>query len=134
MKKAVSAMLLIFALASLLTGCSPNAGKTNNAQILGGESTKFTAEEIKSAENCVLKKFKDFQGCDLKKLWYDEKVSNAEYGADNVNGIVILSNFHVDANGGDGSFNPNSDYTDWKWLLVRDGKTDEWVMKDWGYA
>ncbi len=33
--------------------------------------------------------------------------------------IVLLSSFDVDSSGGDGSLNPNSTYSDWKWILVR---------------
>ena len=132
--KAFIKVLTVLVLMLVLTACRFNASTTNNAQVVGGESVKFTADEIKAAEDCVLEKFKDFKGCDLQKLWYDEEVSNAEYGVDNVDGIVILSNFHVDASGGDGSFNPNFDYTEWKWLLVRDSITEEWIIVDWGYA
>jgi hypothetical protein len=133
MRKIVFLLLAIAATISL-TSCNLNYGKTRNAQIFGGASAKFSAAEIKAAENCILKIFIDFEGCDLQKLWYDESVSNAEYGVDNVNGIVILSNFHVDVSGSDGSLKPNSDYTDYKWFIVRDNKDAKWMIKDWGYA
>ncbi|MDR2736499.1 MAG: DUF4829 domain-containing protein [Gracilibacteraceae bacterium] len=134
MKKAVLTIGVVFVLGLLLTSCGVNAGTTKNARVVGGDSIKFDAAEIQAAQECVLKKFKDFEGCDLQKLWYDEEISNAMYGVDNVNGIVILSNFHVNAKGGDGSFNPNSDYSGWKWLLTRDSRTGGWDIKDWGYG
>lgn len=46
--------------------------------------------------------------------------------------IVLLSSFDVDSSGGDGSLNPNSTYSDWKWILVRtDG--GKWQHVDHGY-
>lgn len=134
MKNFIPKVLLVFVLVLSLTACGPKAGTTKNARIVGGESIRFTVDEIKAAEDCVLEKFKDFIGCDLQKLWYDEEVAIAEYGEDNINAIVILSNFHVDSSGGDGSFNPDFDYTDWKWLITRKSETDEWVLVGWGYA
>lgn len=43
--------------------------------------------------------------------------------------IVILSSFDVDLSGGDGSFNPNSTYDNWNWILVR----NDWEQVDHGY-
>jgi len=136
------------ALAGLLllacAGCGGNAGKTNNVRVIGGESTKFSPAEIEAAQDCVLKKFKDFEGCDLEKLWYDEEYSEArierymstgngsENGVAKDNVIILLSDFHVDSTGG-GGFSPDTDCTDWNWILIRDDKSDAWRVDDWGY-
>ncbi|MDR3277336.1 MAG: hypothetical protein LBT12_01065 [Oscillospiraceae bacterium] len=45
----------------------------------------------------------------------------------------LLSDFEVDASGGDGSLNPNSTYTDWSWILTRDSSSAEWRVDTWGY-
>lgn len=78
-------------------------------------------------------------------MWYDEEKSNnfiSDYlknGRGSVNGvkhknvIALLSNFDVDSSGGDGSLNPNSTYSNWNWILIRDSKTGIWKVDDWGY-
>ena len=121
------------------------AGKTNNVAVNIEKSDKFSENEINNAVNCVKKKFKDFRGCNLTKLWYDEKKSNnfiegyLSNGKGSVNGvkvenvIVLLSNINVNSSGGIGGFNPNSTYSDWNWILIRDSKTGNWKVDDWGY-
>ncbi|WEG18947.1 DUF4829 domain-containing protein [Alkalihalophilus pseudofirmus] len=81
----------------------------------------------------------------MTELWYEENKSNEfiqdylTYGNGSSNGIeaenviVLLSNFNVNAFGGDGSFEPNSTETNWKWILIRDDKDDKWRVDDWGY-
>jgi len=144
MKKLLSIVCLILVCFSF-SSCNQNAGKINNVVIDIGESTKFSREEIQTAVDCVINKFKDFEGCDLKKMWYDEEKSNlviesyisngkgSHNGVQKENVIVLLSNFDVDATGGDGSLNPNSTYTNWNWILIRDSKTGNWKADDWGY-
>ena len=46
--------------------------------------------------------------------------------------IVLLSSFDVGAFGGDGSLNPHSTYSDWKWILVRTNG-GHWQHVDHGY-
>lgn len=109
-------------------------GKINQVVVEYGHSKKFHQKEIQDAMDCVFKEFRSFEGCNLERLWYDEDISNAEYGIDNINGIVLLSDFYVDASGEDNGFEPNSEQIGWKWLLVRDSKTSEWLLKSYGYA
>lgn len=119
-------------------------GKTNKVAVTIGGSEKFSEEEINDAVNCVKKKFKDFNGCTLTKLWYDEKKSNVEvqaymyYGRGYNNGIkaenviVLFSNFNT----GPlccGGFDQNSTYSDWNWTLIRDSKEGKWRVDDCGY-
>ncbi|HML37772.1 MAG TPA: M56 family metallopeptidase [Bacillota bacterium] len=108
-------------------------------------SDKFSEEEIRDAMESVIAKFGSFKGCELTKLWYDEEKSNNQIksymtgGRGSVNGvsegnvIVVYSDFSVDSSGGDGSLNPNSTYTDWCWILIRDSGKGEWKVDDWGY-
>ena len=142
-KKVISSFCIILIVFSLVA-CK-EAGKTNNVAVNINKSVKFKKAEINDAVVCVKKKFKDFQGCNLTNLWYDEEKSNQfiegylKNGNGSVNGvsaenvIVLLSNFHVDSSGGDGSLNPNSTYSDWNWVLIRDSKTGQWRADDWGY-
>jgi len=143
MKRALM-IVLVFTLCLGLSSCVKSK-TTNNVKIDYGTSTVFSDSEIKSAVNTVIKKFKDFKGCDLQKLYYDEEKSNdvvqgyMSGGKGSINGvkeenvIVLFSDFRVDSSGGDGSLNPNSTYTDWNWILIRDSKTSEWKVDGWGY-
>lgn len=134
-------LLLIFTLVACIQG-----GDTKNVSTNIGESNKFSEVEISDAISSVKEKFKkDFQGCTLTDLWYDEEFSNrfvegylkgGRGSLNNVkreNVIVLSSNFDVDSSGGDGSLEPNSTYTSWSWVLIRDSKTDKWRVDDWGY-
>ena len=133
----------------LFIGC----GKKDNASVVKPEetpvviqeTTKFTAAEIDAAMECVREEFKNFAGCELTDLWYDEKESNAilesymkhgggsKNGVDEKNVVVLLSNFDVAESGADGSFEAGTTYDDWNWILIRNGETDSWKVDDWGY-
>lgn len=133
-------MLIMFSLIAL-----KQVGKTDSVSVNIEKSNKFSEVEINNAISCVKNKFKGFKGCTLKDLWYDEEKSNEfikgylSNGRGSVNGvksenvIVLLSNFDVDSSGGDGSLNPNSTYSNWNWILIRDSKTGKWRVDDWGY-
>ena len=136
MKRVALALLVLV----LCVGCQ-HAGRTDGADIRYGSSTRFSQAEIKSAVDAVLVKFRDFVGCDLKAIWYDESASdtmidtdptNAPNGARAADTIVLLSDFYVDSYGGDGSFNADSMYTGWSWTLVRDGAQSPWRVVAWG--
>ena len=143
MKKVISFFSIILIIFSLIV-CS-QIGKTNNVTITIGKSVKFSDKEISDAVESVKKKFKDFKGCNLTDLWYDEDKSNAlvedylKYGGGSKNGstsenvIILMSNFDVGPSGADGSFSPNSTSSNWQWILVRDSKTSKWNVVDWGY-
>ena len=98
-----------------------------------------TPSEIEQAMEVAMNHFrKEFDGCTMTKIEYDEEKSGKaarewaqQYGADE--GIVLYSSFDVDASGGDGSFNPNSTYTKWQWILTRN-KGEGWVLRTWGYG
>lgn len=109
------------------------------------KSEKFDEEEILAAMEAAETKLEEFAGCTLTKLWYDEEYSDrmiesylisgkgSKNGANAKNTIVLLSDFTVDESGGDGSLNPNSTYTDWNWILIRDDGKAQWTVDDWGY-
>lgn len=133
--KKVLAIFSIIIISFFIVACS-NRGKSSKAIISIGESNKFRDNEINEAINCVKEKFVDFKGCELTHIWYDEEKSDFYMrGAISSHGdtIMLLSNFKVDSSGGDGSFNPNTTYTEWKGILLRDSKTGKWEIDDWGY-
>ncbi|MEH7107477.1 DUF4829 domain-containing protein [Bacillus sp. JJ1764] len=133
-------ILAVYFIVSITQG-----GKTNNVAVSIEVSDKFSEEEINNAINTVKRKFRGFDGCEMTKLWYSEKDSNkiiedylnsgsgSEKGIKAENVIVLLSNFDVDSSGVKEGFNPNSTYTHWNWILVRNSKTENWQVKDWGY-
>ena len=138
LKKALCAALLLCMIAALFCAC----GKAQKGDVSAVERTipqdaKYSAEEIGAAMDLVERKFaRDFRGCTLQKLWYDDAQAQAEaewaqdYHTDEA--IVLLSNFHVSENGGDGSLNSPYDYTNWNWVLVRNNG-GKWVLQTWGY-
>ena len=143
MKKFISCLTVILVLLSF-AACQ-NTGKTEYVAVEVGKSAKFSEAEINNAIKQIKVKFKDFKGCTLKKLWYDEDTSNSmidgylKNGKGSVNGakaenvIILLSDFDVDSSGGDGSLEPNSTYSSWNWILIRDSETGSWIVDDWGY-
>ncbi len=137
------AVLFLVVVMCFFIGCMYSR---DNINITYGKSDKFCSDEIKNAIDCVIIKFnRDFRGCRLTDIWYDEDSSDLSvqsylhYGRGSINNveeknvIVLLSNFNVDASGGDGSLEPNSKYTDWEWILIRNNKNDNWIIDDWGY-
>ncbi|MFJ7932523.1 DUF4829 domain-containing protein [Peribacillus sp. NPDC096448] len=143
MKKVIFYLCLIVVIFSIVF--YNQVGKTNNVQVSIEKSDKFSEEEINEAVVSVKKKFKEFKGCKLTEIWYSESESKEfaedylKYGGGYENSvnvenvIVLLSNFDVDSSGGDGSFEPNSTQSNWNWILIRDSKSDDWRVDDWGY-
>ena len=118
-----------------LVGCGGNA---KNVKITEYTSEKYSNDEIKDAIDVAIDYFtKEFEGCTLTEITYlgDDENDDWQEFADRNNAtdvIVLVSSFDVDASGGDGSLNPNSTYTNWKWILVRtDG--GKWKHVDHGY-
>lgn len=109
-------------------------GKTDKVVIEFGDSKKFSREEIDAAMTCVLKEFESFKGCTLQRLYYDESVSDREFGSDNTKGIVLLSDYCVDVSYSGSDFQPDAKNVGFSWLLVRDRKSSEWELKSCGYA
>ena len=127
----ICALLLLAA--ALLTAC----GDVSNVERVVSVSECYTEGEIYDAMDVDTAHFrKEFDGCRLKNLRYDEPVAEQhewakQYDADEA--IVLLSDFSVSGFGGDGSLNPNENYMNWKWILTRsDGSA--WKLQTWGYG
>jgi len=134
-------LLFLFALGMSLFACNSNK-EVNAVDIDYGISTKFNQAEINMAVEAVLAKFEDFVGCELIRLWYDEEQSNQrieEYWKHldglvrEENIIIFYSDFYVDSSGKNPTLTPDSTYTDWNWILIRESKSDKWIVDDWGY-
>ena len=134
--KRMLAMLLVMVCLMSLVACG--GGDVSTVGIKDFTSEIYTHKEIESAIDEILRYFKkNFEGCTLKEItyagdeWTKRDASYAErYDADDV--IVLISTFDVEESGGDGSLNPNSTYTRWMWILVRDGH-GRWKHVDHGY-
>lgn len=132
-------LFAIFCLTCVLLSACSRGGNASEVQVITGESELFTQGEIESAMEMAMDYFrKEFDGCTMTKIVYDESKSREaavewaqQYGADEA--IVLHSSFDVDASGGDGSLNPNSTYNNWQWILTRDDG-GKWMLRTWGYG
>lgn len=142
-KKSISITLcLLFVF--MLAACG--GGKTDNVTVSIGKSEKFTQAQINDAVKAVEKYFKrEFDGCELMVIAYDEAESNREaesyiksvggvrgYSAEDV--IMLSSDFKTGVEtAGDSGLTPNEIYSGWKWFLVKD-VLGRWTVTDWGFA
>lgn len=142
-KKSISvicAVLVISGVATVLV-LTGNRGNVSNVNRVVGYSALYGENSINEAFDVIEKKFaKDFKGCTLAELRYDEDVENrfAEeiekyHKENNQELIVVLSIFDTDEKGGDGGFNPNDIYANWQWYLVKTADKKSWEIINWGY-
>ena len=137
---AICAVLVILVLAAVLV-LTGNRGNVSNVNRVVGYSALYGENSIKEAFDVIEKKFaKDFEGCTLTELRYDEDVENkfAEeiekyHKENNQELIVVLLTFDTDEKGGDGEVNPNATYTNWQWHLVKTKDKKNWEIISWGY-
>lgn len=135
MKKFVTACLSACLLLVCLCACG--GGDVSDCSVAAVGSDIYSAADIDAAIKTAAAHFKkEFSGCTLTEIGYigDDAGLFAEwaeqYEADEA--IVLRSSFSVDAFGGDGSFEPNSTYTDWNWILVR-SEGGKWRLVTQGY-
>jgi len=134
---AICAVCVILGVAAVLV-LTGNRGNISNVNRVVGYSALYDENE---AFDVIEKKFsKDFEGCTLTELRYDEDVENrfAEeiekyHKENNQELIVVLSTFDTGEKGGDGGFNPNDTYTNWQWHLVKTADKKSWDIINWGY-
>lgn len=132
-RKNLLCILCILCCALSLSAC----GQTNVTRSIG-ESKTFSKEDITSAMDQAEQYFSDhFPDCTLKSLAYDETYQEQYSFPDKTRStehIVLRSDFHSGKEGknGDNSLNPDSDYTDWNWVLTR-SEDGSWSVADYGY-
>lgn len=131
--KKLAVLIMVLACVLSLTACA----KVRDVEIRDYSSEIYSDAEIESAIDVAINYFRwNFSGCTLTGITYlgDEELEGwlefaERHKADEV--IVLVSEFEVGAFG-DVSLNPNSTYTNWKWVLVRsDG--GRWRHVDHGY-
>ena len=114
----------------LTLGLSACGGDVSGAETKSVDSEVYSQEDIDAAVG--------WNGCTLREIYYagDDSIEPHQDWAERNDAdevIVLLSSFDVDSSGGDGSLNPDSTYSDWKWILVRsDG--GKWKHVDHGYC
>ena len=123
----------------LALGLSACGGDVSGAETKSVDSEVYSQEDIDAAVDTIKSEFKSsWSGCTLREIYYagDNSIESHQDWADRNDAdevIVLLSSFDVDSSGGDGSLNPDSTYSDWKWILVRsDG--GKWKHVDHGYG
>lgn len=134
MKRILSVVLL---LALLLCGCG-GQGDTQNVVYDIGSSRLYETGEIEGAMDVVEQYFrKNFSGCTLIKLSYDEAFSSrfaekevALYDGDDA--IVLNSVFDVAEENGPVTLEPGSTHY-YTWTLTRSGN-GTWTLQNWGYG
>ena len=127
-------MILVLALALLLTACGGDIGESTR-QIR--EPERFTRGEIADAMKAVERYFdRHFDGCTLHTIVYDEAETQREtaLAVENYGEVTIIlkTDFWVDETGGDGSWNPETMYRNYTWTLTK--TFFGWKIQDWGYA
>ncbi len=134
MKKCLNVLLCVV----LMLGLCACGGKVSDMITKNVESDKYSQKEINEAIDVIKAEFLlNWKGCTLRAIYYagDEVTEEFQDWADRNNAddvIVLVSSFDVDSSGGDGSLNPNTNYANWKWILVRtNGGT--WKHVDHGY-
>lgn len=131
-------LLILIALAGMFSQRLMGGGDTSQTKRIIGESSLYSQAEIEQMMDTVESTFRrEFKGCTLLELKYDEAISQKQsgdwaeqYQADEA--AVLTSSFDVDGSGGDGSLNPNSTYSKWLWVLTRNGDGN-WKLQTWGY-
>ncbi|SCP97732.1 helix-turn-helix domain-containing protein [Anaerobium acetethylicum] len=138
----VVAVLVLFRIGLLIAGISlySSSNKKEYAVTISMdvENPVYTEDDVNDAVDVVVRHFnKNFKGCDLKEINYDEAYSSEcsedwvkQYDAEEA--VVLTSSFTTDSKGGDGSFSPNETYDNWQWILTRSG-SGKWTLHTWGY-
>lgn len=129
--------LVMLVISFCLSGCA--RGDVSRVSIHDQPSRIYTEKEIRQAVNVAMEYFeKEFDGCVLLGISYvGDDMGKAfiewanRYDVDQV--IILVSDFTVGPEGGDGSLNPNDTYRNWQWILGRSGG-GQWKHLDHGYG
>ena len=131
MKLFVSLLLCLV----LLTACG--GGDVSETARSIGKCERFSKQEIASAMDEVERFFrKEYDGCKLLRLEYDEEKTKKEasdwsenYGAE---AIVLESDFYVDDSGRAVTLEPDETYRNYEWILTK--TAFGWKLETWGYG
>lgn len=132
----IGAVLILYAALWVLTYMPK--GKYENAEISIGKSGTFSRGDLEQAKNAIFAEFKNYDGCEMLSLVYDESMSeeykkdfypeyHENYGAEI---MVLYSDFKTQKNMHGSCFNDDCLYRQWKWIMVK--KDGEWAVGDRG--
>lgn len=101
------------------------------------QSDLYTKKEITRAMDAAEKEFiRDFKGCILTDLWYDEHQTKNSGWADQYDAedaIVLKSNYKSGPFSMRGNQLPNTTYNNYSWVLVRYDDGGNWELQTSGY-
>ncbi|MGC3993612.1 MAG: hypothetical protein QM779_05725 [Propionicimonas sp.] len=128
--------LLVATLALALGGCS-SPGDVSRAAVTLGDSAVFSRADLQAAADAVLVQFREFEGCTLQRLVYDENFSTrqialASQPRPHEDVVVFTSQFRVGPNGQRSGLNPDSTYGAWTWTVTRADASATWTVTSWG--
>jgi len=134
MKNLTKCIITVIILMSL-AGC----GDIRNVKTIDWKPSElYTDKDIHKAINVIKTEFAlKWDGCTLTEITYagdEASLAHQDWAVrNNASEVIVLtSSFDVDSSGGDGSLNPNSTYTRWNWILIRD-ENGYWKHVDHGY-
>lgn len=136
-KLLVAALALFVILFSVQLLFRTTGGDTSDLHRILGTSDLYTDTEIEQIMEIVEQHFKkEFDGCRMTELEYNESLSQAacdewasQYAADKA--IILTSTFFVGPFA-DESLTANTIYRNWQWILTQNnGKP--WILQTWGY-
>lgn len=145
-KCCVIIVLIVFCVSSLFFyNVFTDKGVTIKCVTSMTESEIFTEKEIEKAMAAVKTKFRDFEGCELLELTYDEEFCKREVesymnngkgssnGVKTENVLILKSSFDSVRPKGDSGLTTGITYNGWIWILIRDSENGNWKVDDWGY-
>ena len=140
--KIIKALCIILSVCFILALCSCG-GNVGEVKIKQVDSKIYTQKDIDDAINVIIREFEaEWNHCKLLEIGYIGDDYNEvesfdhwakQYKADEA--ILLISSFYVDKSAADdpyNTFNSDSVYENWNWILVRD-KGGSWRHVDHGY-
>ena len=133
--KRICSMVTLLLIFLLLAGC--RGGDVSEVGRHIGACERFSEREVAAAMDEVERFFrKEYDGCKLLRLAYDEEKTGKEayawsenYGAE---AIVLKSDFYVDDSGRAVTLEPDEIYRDYEWILTK--TAFGWELRTWGYG
>lgn len=139
------AMLLMGAVLLLALGVCLVFGRADHAVVACGPSEKFSDAELHAAVRCAKSSFiREFSGCELLKVCYDEDEAQrvidgylhhgpgkgTETGEENL--LVLFLDFKTGERASP-ALNQNVVYYQYGATLLRDRADGPWKVVEWGY-
>ena len=130
--------IAVVLIALLFYGFTFWSGKTSKCEIVPIESNVYTEEDYRAACKVAFGYFRrHFAGCTMTSIRYvgdDNLDAMKEYAEGNgVDEVIILESDFNSGNRQELGLNPNDEYTDWQWILIRN-KGGKWRHRDHGYG